>query len=73
MKEFTQSTIQNTSGKKVTVKKGNETLTLDCDTLVASVGYNENDKLFNELSNCDITVHNIMYAIWNAYELARNL
>ena len=78
----TNSTIENTSGKTVTIKKGEETLTLPCDTLVTSVGYSENNKLFQELSNCDIPVHNIgdsnkvhniMYAIWDAYELARNI
>ena len=78
----TQTTIQNTSGKTVTIKKGDETIDLPCDTLITSVGYNEYNKLFEELSTGDIPVHNIgdsnkvhniMFAIWDAYELARNI
>ena len=78
----TQATIQNTNGKTVTIKKGDETIDLPCDTLITSVGYNEYNKLFEELSTGDIPVHNIgdsnkvhniMFAIWDAYELARNI
>ena len=66
----------------VTVKKGEETLELPADTLVAAVGYLSEDGLYESLKDLDIPVynigdssqvHNIMYAIWNAYELTRDL
>ena len=53
-----------------------------CDTLITCVGYRANNSLYNELSELDTPVHNIgdsnkvaniMFAIWDAYELARGL
>ena len=54
-----------------------------CDTLITCVGYRANNSLFKELdAMLDIPVHNIgdsnkvaniMFAIWDAYELARGL
>lgn len=78
----TTATIENTNGKTVTIKKGDETFEISCDTLITAVGYNENDKLFKELADSSVPiynigdsnkVHNIMFAIWDAYELARNI
>ena len=50
--------------------------------MIASIGYKENNMLYEQLKDSEIPVynlgdsrqvHNIMYAIWNAYELARGL
>lgn len=63
---------KNAEGEKV----------LPADTIIASVGYKENDAIYQSLKDLDIPVHNIgdsskvhniMYSIWNAYELARGI
>ena len=55
---------------------------LPAKTVIASIGYKENNMLYEQLKDSEIPVynigdsrqvHNIMYAIWNAYELARGL
>lgn len=76
------STVVKSTDKEVIVKTKDGEITLPCDTLVSSVGYKENNKLFKELDALrnkvynigdSNKVHNIMYSIWDAYELARNL
>lgn len=56
--------------------------TLDVDTVILAVGYKTNKKLYEEIKH-DVNklylvgdarhVKNIMYAIWDAYEIARNI
>ena len=55
---------------------------LPADTLITAAGYLSDDRLYQRIKDMEIPVynigdssqvHNIMYAIWNAYELARNL
>lgn len=64
-------------GKKVSVVESSSG-----KTVIASIGYKENNMLYEQLKDSEIPVynigdsrqvHNIMYAIWNAYELARGL
>ena len=52
------------------------------DTLINSVGYVSNNKLYQDIIDLNIPVfnigdsnkvNNIMAAIWDAYEIARNL
>lgn len=78
----TSTGVVKSSADAVTVKKGDETFDIPADTLITSVGYISDDALYNEVKDMNIPVynlgdsnkvHNIMYAIWNAYELARNL
>lgn len=78
----TGATVIDTKPGAVTVKKGEETLELPADTLIAAVGYCSDDGLYDSLRDLDIPVynvgdssrvHNIMYAVWNAYEVARGL
>ena len=56
--------------------------TIDADTIILSVGYKSNKDLYNslkmEVENIYLlgdanNVKNIMYAIWNSYEVARNI
>ena len=79
---YTGASVADTRDGVVTVKKGEETLELPADTLVTAVGYLSEDGLYKSLKDLDIPVynigdssqvHNIMYAIWNAYELTRDL
>ncbi len=52
------------------------------DTVISAIGYCENNALYDEMKELNMPVHNIgdsqkvhniMYAIWNAYELAREI
>lgn len=65
--------VMNKSGEKETVK---------ANTIICAVGYRSNNSLYEamkytekELYNVGDCkeVHNIMYAIWDAFEIARNL
>ncbi|MEA4987524.1 MAG: FAD-dependent oxidoreductase, partial [Anaerovorax sp.] len=66
----------------VTYENDNGTESISVDTVISAVGYKENNALYENLKNLDMIVHNIgdsqkvhniMYSIWNAYELAREL
>lgn len=66
----------------VTYENDNGTESIPVDTVISAVGYKENNGLYESLKNSDMIVHNIgdsqkvhniMYSIWNAYELAREL
>lgn len=79
---YTDTQIVKTGKDVTTVKKDGEIIELASETVVLSVGYESDNKLYNELKDMEIPVynigdsqrvHNIMYAIWDAYELARNL
>ena len=66
----------------VSVMKGDEKIVLDADSVVLAVGYNENDSLYKSLM-FDVPeiyllgdakkVQNIMYAIWDAFEVANHI
>lgn len=74
--------VEQTAPDQVTVRKDEEQFQIPCDTLICCVGYRANDGLYNELAQGDVPVHNIgdsnkvrniMAAIWDGYELGRNL
>jgi len=55
---------------------------LEADTVISAVGYRSENRLYEAVKNMDrelynvgdsSRVHNIMYAIWDAYEVARNI
>lgn len=79
---YTNASILKTTEHAVEIKKEDDVFTMDCDTLITSVGYLKNDGLYDKLKNLSIPVYNVgdssqvrnvMYAIWNAYEISRNL
>lgn len=79
---YTNTSIVKTKENSVEVKQGDKIFELPAQTIIISVGYTENDKLYKELSELDVPVynigdsskvHNIMYAVWNAYEVARDI
>lgn len=79
---YKSACIVKTKDAAVEVKQNEENFDLPDDTIITSVGYKENDSLFTQLKDYDIPVynigdsskvHNIMYSIWNAYELAKNI
>ncbi|KGK88530.1 FAD-dependent oxidoreductase [Clostridium sp. HMP27] len=64
--------ITNTEGQKE----------IPADTVITSVGYSQNNALYNSLNDSDKVlynigdsreVHNIMNAIWNGYEVGRGI
>ncbi len=66
----------------LSVRKDGQTLRVPCDSVILAVGYKENNRLYDELK-FDIPelyllgdarqVSNIMYAIWDAFEVANHL
>jgi len=61
-------------------KNGEEVIKADC--AIVSIGYNSEKSLYEDLKFKIPNLHllgdasqvsNIMYAIWNAYEVARNI
>lgn len=79
---YTNACITMTKENSVEVKQKDKVLEIPADTLITSVGYISDNKLYEELKDLNIPVynigdsnkvHNIMSAIWDAYELARNI
>lgn len=76
------TSVVQTKENSVEVKQDDNTFDIEATTVISSVGYNANCSLFNELKDLTTPVYNlgdsrqvsnIMYAIWDAYELARGL
>ncbi|WP_220795913.1 FAD-dependent oxidoreductase [Paraclostridium bifermentans] len=79
---YTNTSVTMTKDRSVEVKQGDNIFEIPVDTIITSVGYLSNDSLYEEIKDLNIPVynigdsngvHNIMYAIWDAYELARNI
>ena len=66
----------------LTAEVGGETKSIPCDSVILSVGYKENNSLYHELQ-FDVPelyllgdakrVSNIMYGIWDAFEVANHI
>lgn len=78
----TNTRVTMTNENSVNIKQGDQNIEIPADTLIISVGYNSNNVLYEEIKDLDIPaynvgdsnkVHDIMYAIWDAYELGRNI
>lgn len=76
------TTVTDVSGAGVTIEKEGEITHLPADSLLVSIGYRSEDSLFSALEDSvphilrlgdARTVSNIMYAIWDAYEVASQL
>lgn len=79
---YTNTSVVGSEKGSVTIRNADGEKKIVADTLIASVGYKENDAIYKSLKDMEIPVynigdsskvHNIMYSIWNAYELARNI
>ena len=82
IKVMTRACVESIDGKKVTVEKDGRNMILEADTVFSAVGYKSENKLYQSLRDLNkpvynigdsAQVYNIMYAIWNAYEIARNI
>lgn len=79
---YTSALVKEITEKGVAIKTKDGEKSIDADTVILSVGYKSDNTLYNELEDIadDIyvlgdarNVRNIMYAIWDAYEVARNI
>jgi 2-enoate reductase len=79
---YRNSAVQSVNDASVMVKTPEGEKNIKADTVMISVGYQSNSSLYNSMiaSNKAIynigdsrKVHNIMYAIWDAFQLAREL
>lgn len=79
---LTNSTVSKFTEGQLAVITGKETTLLDCDSVILSVGYSEENTLFNdiefEIADTYLLgdarrVSNIMYAIWDAFEVGSNI
>ena len=66
----------------LTAQVGDTARTLPCDSVILAVGYRENDSLYQQLQfevpelyllGDAKKVSNIMYAIWDAFEVANHI
>ncbi|OPJ62431.1 FAD-dependent oxidoreductase [Clostridium oryzae] len=79
---LTSSKVLNTTDKGVIIESIGETKEIKADSIVLAVGYNAEKTLYEELKYDIDDIHvigdarkvsNIMYAIWDAYEVAANI
>lgn len=79
---YESTSVIDTKNGTIDINHKGENITLTADTIVTSVGYKENNSLYSEIKDLETPVYNIgdsskvrniMYAIWNGYELSRNL
>lgn len=70
----------NDTGAVIKTESGEETI--PADSIVIAIGYNPNSSLYKQIARDNAEtyllgdarkVQNIMYAIWDAYEVARNI
>jgi 2-enoate reductase len=83
VKIYKKSKLVSACGKDITVSTPDGEIGIPADTVITSVGYRSNDSLYKELKDAlnvpvynigdSRNVHNIMYAIWEAYEIAREM
>jgi len=76
------STVIAVNDTSVIVKTSEEQKEIKADTIMVAIGYRSNSGLYDSMtsSNKELynvgdsrNVHNIMYAIWDAYQVARGL
>lgn len=79
---ITDARILSADGTRLRCEIGTKQVTVEGSDLISAVGYRPNDTLYWECQKLPIevyrigdckSVHNIMNAIWDAYELARSL
>lgn len=79
---MTESEIKNIRDKEVEIVSKDGKVKREIDNIITAIGYSSDDKLYQELKfeidNLYLLgdakkVENIMYAIWDAYELARTI
>lgn len=76
------SSVQKYEGGKIFVKTPQGERQLDCDTVILSVGFREDRSVFDAWENSAREIYllgdakkvaNIMYAVWDAFEVANHI
>lgn len=79
---MTGSCISGITDNGYSVKTPDGEECISADSVICAIGYNSNKSLYEEIRKTEPYVHclgdankvsNIMYAIWDAYELARSI
>lgn len=79
---YRNSTVTTVDNASVTIKTPEGEKEIKADTVIISVGYRSNSSLYDSMTTSNkivynvgdsLNVHNIMNAIWDAYQLAREL
>lgn len=79
---YTQSTAQSVDKSGLVIRQGEQSLHIPAGTVILSVGYRSENQLWEPLLRQGKEVYllgdarhvsNIMYAIWDAYEVARGI
>lgn len=82
MQVLTNTMVEEVKDDSVTVVQNGIASTLSADTVISAVGYKSENTLYEAIRDLNKPVynigdsnqvHNIMYAIWNAYEIVRNI
>ena len=82
VKVYTGTQVSSVHEDRVCLTSPDGEINVPADTVITAIGYKSDNKLFDELQDLDIPiynigdsrqVHNIMYAIWDAYEIAREM
>ena len=82
IEEVTSATVTKYEDGVLHVHQGEKEVKLPCDSVILSVGYKEENSLYHEIE-FDVPevyllgdakkVSNIMYAIWDAFEVANHI
>jgi 2-enoate reductase len=79
---YRSTKVTDVNEKYVFVKNANDTQKIEADTVIIAIGFTSETNLQKELRDFDVPVYNIgdsrnvrniMYAIWDAYEVARSI
>ena len=80
---LTETAAESVTAEGLVVRNNGEEKLIPADTIISAVGYRSDNSLFKEMSTETDkemyilgdakNVHNIMYAVWDAYEVARTV
>lgn len=79
---YTSASVKEIKEDTAVVRVGEADITIDASSVVSAIGYTSDHQLYDWLKERDIpvhnvgdsqNVHNIMYAIWDAYEVGRGI
>ncbi|WP_026884027.1 FAD-dependent oxidoreductase [Clostridium akagii] len=82
VKVLTSTKVLKTTENGVLIEANGSTTEIKADSIVLAVGYTSENNLYKELESEALDIHilgdarkvsNIMYAIWDAYEVASNI
>lgn len=82
IKVHTDAKVIAITSKGVKFEENGNTIELDADTIITSIGYSSDKSLYEAIKDCGAKVHligdaskvsNLMGAIWDAYEIAMTI